>query len=456
MLSRCSTNRRSREGTLQQIPPELVREINAGNCVAFVGAGFSAAANLPSWAQLLARLATEAGNEEVVAHVQACIQRGSAHAFDEAAQVLDDCLERPRLLACIKRHLSPSAPGKQMEQRLQWMRGIPFRAILTTNFDTLLPGESPGPVAYREVLRPHEYRWWEPRFWEADPDHWGASTVKLHGDLSDDRSDTLVFTRRDYRRRLYSDAAYATFLRAVMSTTTVLYLGFSFEDAYLNELRSEVLALLGHEETSQPVAYAVLNDVPGPSRSHFEHHEGVRVLGYDSKNRTDFSGFDEYLRGIYEATNPVLRFGHHLSERRILWLDPHPENNREAHEFLRMAAEQSRRAPAALVLRPAVDQALAELRTGHTQGSSFDLVITHWGDGQARDESGRPVPVAERLLSEMRRQDLRCPVIVFAAETDAQQRRQKALRLGAYDYCFTFQTLFRRMDELFSSAAENG
>ena len=82
----------------------------------------------------------------------------------------------------------------------------------------------------------------------------------------------IVLTRRDYRRHLYGDPAYTTFLRTIVATTTVLYMGFSFEDAYLNELRSEVLALLGQGNESAPVAYAIVNDVPPDTQSHFRKH----------------------------------------------------------------------------------------------------------------------------------------------------------------------------------------
>ena len=40
-----------------EVPPELIAAINRGNCVAFVGAGFSGAAGLPSWKELLNHIA---------------------------------------------------------------------------------------------------------------------------------------------------------------------------------------------------------------------------------------------------------------------------------------------------------------------------------------------------------------------------------------------------------------
>src|SRR5690606_41525063 len=66
-----------------------------------------------------------------------------------------------------------------MRRRLRVLHGIPFRAILTTNFDGVLPGELPNRDAFLAVLRPRGHRWWDQRFWDAGAE--GATVVKLHG-----------------------------------------------------------------------------------------------------------------------------------------------------------------------------------------------------------------------------------------------------------------------------------
>ena len=91
-------------------------------------------------------------------------------------------------------------------------------------------------------------------------------------------------------------------------------------------MRSEILALLDQGDDSTPVAYAIVNDVPLDTQKHFRKHEGIEILSYDTQGGKDFSGFDDYLGAIYEATNPLVRFGRPLEKRRILWVDPHPEN----------------------------------------------------------------------------------------------------------------------------------
>jgi CheY-like chemotaxis protein len=432
-------------------PASLVAEILAGNCIAFVGAGFSAAAQLPQWGALLEGVArAEQVSESIAEHVGNRVKNGSAHALDEAAQSLEDAIGREQLVAALDQQLGHPTPTDAIEQRLHCLRGIPFGSVLTTNFDAVLQGALPGHDAYRQVLRPRNWGWWEQRYWTGNE---GAFTLKLHGDVTAREAGAaeIVLTRRDYRRRLYDDAAYTTFLRSVMATRTVLYLGFSFEDAYLNELRSEILALLGQEPNSAPLAYAVINDVPATTRKHFRRHEGIEILNYDTHQQTDFDGFDRWLEALHRATNPLVRFGQHLKHHRILWIDPHPENNETAFRALRSASELAGQTGYALVTVATADEGVRKLEAAAAQDQTFDLVITHWGEGQAQDESGASIPTAVRLLSQIRARDFRTPAIVFAAPDETGRRKRTALSYGAVAYCFAFAALFREIEAVFCS-----
>jgi len=439
MTADCNTT----ETNVRRIPDALVNEIHDGNCVAFVGAGFSATV-IPPWGELLRQLATQsASGTDVENHVENLVLRGSAHAFDEAAQVLEDHLGRAAFLDQLESVLT-ERDERPMSQRLSWLRGIPFRSILTTNFDPLLPGSTPGPAAYRRMLRPDTYRWWETRYWGNAV---GAATLKLHGDVA---KGEIVLTRRDYRRHLYSDPAYITFLRTMMATTTVLYMGFSFEDAYLNELRSEILALLGQGDQSMPVAYAIVNDVPPGTQNHFRKHEGIDVLSYDTHGGTDFSGFDDYLGTIYQETNPLVRFGRLLAMRRILWIDPHPSNNGEAFDYLDAAATAADRERSPLVTVNTAEEGVAALMSAHNEGEDFDLVITHWGEATAFTPDGATCSTAVGVLAAIRARNLRCPVIVFAGAVNADERKVAVLGMGALAYCHSFADLYRKIEETLS------
>ena len=440
-------------GINPQVPSALSKAILSGDCVAFVGAGFSAAGGLPNWNSLLESILAEASDTPIAAeYIRGRIDHGTAHALDEAAQTLEDAIGRDQFGAALKRHLSVTEVHPIMQRRIEFLKGVPFRTILTTNFDAFLPGSVPNRSTYSKALRSEHFHSWGSRYL---PEGEGAFTVKLHGDLGEQNGDgSVVITRRDYRQHLYSDSAYSTFLRGILATCTVLYLGFSFEDAYLNELRSEILSLVGHSVGDDVTAYAVMNDVPEQAVMHFRRHEGIEILSYDTEGGTDFSGFDGWLEAVYRSTNAVVRFGDYLKERRILWLDPHPSNNAEAFEFLKQAAESSGQPDYALETVPDVESALSKLQAAETS-ERYHLLITHWG-GHSRQPEGSVAAVGVEILKALRDQDIRIPTIVFASRLDAEERKVEALSLGAADYCFTFGALFTRIESIFAPALVTG
>ena len=157
----------------------------------------------------------------------------------------------------------------------------------------------------------------------------------------------------------------------------------------------------------------------------------------------------DYLRKIHDATNPLLRFARYLERKRILWVDPHPENNAAAFEHLAEAARRSGRGETALVTVDTAEDGLRELEAAG-DSTAFDLVITHWGDGAARDDERQPIPAAVRLLSGIRSHDIRCPVVVFAGRTQVEKRKRTALGLGAQAYCFEFEGLYQVIERVLS------
>ena len=433
------------------IPPDLVHALTTGRCIAFVGAGFSAAAQLPTWTELLRALAQEDGvPPDVRQYVDAALQAGTGHRHEEAAQILYYALGRRAFVQALHRRLAGRPLTPPMQQRLALLGGIPFRFILTTNFDDVLAGHRATPETFARVLRGGEdvadgfsIPGFPPLDLHRDPRH----VIKLHGDLA--HPDSVVFSRLDYRERLYRDASYLGFLRAVFLHHTVLYLGFSFTDTYLNELRSEVLAMLGPGTPEPPLAYAVMNDVPAVAREHLRKTEGIEVIGFDSRGFRDFSGFDRILASLHDATSPVARFGRLLRGRRILWLDPRPESvDAYARDFFDRAGAVNGETSHVVAFAGTPAEALAQLRA-----EPFDLVITHWGHGlgEAEDESA-----AVSLLRGVRRDDVRVPVVVFASGAHIESNKPAALRLGAQGYFYSWRALTEAIRRVFDPGLETG
>ena len=431
-----TATRTSARGTTATLPMEaLAKEVIAGRCVAFVGAGFSAPV-CRLWHALLAAVATEVKSSEVRAHVEALLAEKSARAYEMAAQILEDAFKNSPtddLLQALRRHTRrsdvSSADQQRMDRRRTLLTEIPFAAILTTNFDDELKGEVLDGSTYATLLRDAGSRWVERRFWERS-----SRVLKLHGDLR--RGTGVTLSRRGYRTRLYSEPGYLHVLRSVLLTKTVLFLGFSFTDEYLNELRSEVLAYLAPEGKTPRYAYALLEDVPPAMLAHFRDHEAMHVFGYGVPGDHEHRGFDEFLAALHARTNPAAIMGRRLEKRRILWVDPSTDRNARGRKYL----EDATRRLCTIELARTPDEALALLTTGET----YDLVITRWGHHPQRPADG------ETLLQQMRQRDARVPVVVFASGDHAGENREAALRLGALEYTFEWDALYAVIDRRFA------
>lgn len=460
-----------------RIDPHLLEAIAQGDCVAFVGAGFSAAAELPQWEELIRRIADDLLRDDPGAEQAAVVlslldgKAPSSHReLEMAAQLLHDALGPERFSQSLTRALRRDALPPIMQERLKHLLGIPFRAIVTTNFDLLLGGTPPSGAVYRRLLRgPRPSPWREAvirvalsqQLVEDLPAAADSVVVQLHGRVDDPRS--LVLTRSQYRQRLYADPAYLTVLRSLLATSTVLFLGYSLADAYLNELRSELVEAMSEPEggdslpgaagaaggkrfAGKPLAWAVLANVSDVARDYYRVHEGLAVVPYRAESG-DHSDFDRILARLYEETNPIHRLGQRLTDRRLLWVDPQPDNNALGRELLRTAVKDCLAGhdcfEGRLIEVEALERALALLAD---QAEDFDLIISHWGhDPTTGDANGA------RLLRSVAAQraagrDLG-PVVIFSSGRDNQaENRRRALRLGAVAYVTRWEDLMATLE----------
>jgi len=171
--------------------------------------------------------------------------------------------------------------------------------------------------------------------------------IKIHGSLGldSDNNRSLVFTRDGYRKLVHSTPGYSNFLKTLLSTSTILYIGFSFSDGYLNELRGEVISMLYGEskddirKRDEPIGYAIINDKSEYEIEFFKIHEGVQIMPFstykfdssgdkqlDEKGYPvrDFKGLDTYLGKIRDMTSFSYHIGKTTYGKKVLILDYKP------------------------------------------------------------------------------------------------------------------------------------
>lgn len=383
-----------------KVPQGLVDAINSGNCVAFVGAGFSAAARLPGWKDLLLAILDrgvedEKINDTMKGEIANMIQEGSSSSLDRSAQIMEDRLGTQVVSEVVAEQLQydPEKLPPEMVKRLKLLFNIPFKAILTTNFDGFLPGvpaahEDAKPVM-RKILRakpltlvqqilreisisntiganipalkfdPEKHAAFKevlPEFNDAmdffndetcimnppeeedrgsddgeadeeeeeDPLEAMIPVIQLHGTVVGDESyksdPGLAFTRLGYRKLLHGGESYSKFISSVMASSTILYLGFSFSDEYINEMRSSTMMMLSPDRKA-PIAYAISIGKPPSEIAFYEKHEGINLLNYEPKKGSPgFEGIEEWLGAIEQRVNPLYRWGKCIHQKTIALL----------------------------------------------------------------------------------------------------------------------------------------
>ena len=119
---------------------------------------------------------------------------------------------------------------KQVKKRLKLLKKIPFDAILTTNFDSKIPGKSLKDADVVGLLSTRSRGWVDAIQHEGGSD--SSQVIALHGDINDnsDQGTPLVFSRSGYRKLLFETSNYQSLIRTVFATKTVVFLGFSFSE----------------------------------------------------------------------------------------------------------------------------------------------------------------------------------------------------------------------------------
>ena len=432
------------------VPQHLVSEILSGRCIAFVGAGFSRPA-LPGWSELLRAL-----SESIPAYTpkkqRESLQRMAKSAtaaldLEAVAQAIKDSFgdERGAFERAIQEALqvkendeAAQSGIERVNRRVRWLDEIPFKAVLTTNFDQFLKGLPPGTETYRSILRDNS-KWWQQRNWNVAKGETTRPLLKLHGDANGDPYDApVVLARSDYRKMLHEQSRHPHFLRAVFGSHTLLFLGVSFTDAYLNELRSEALSYLHQPGNQNPMAYAIMENRPPEMREFFRRHEGIHVLPFDTKDH-GWLGFDKWLQQIRNATSAETRLRQLLKSTcdnddecapKVVWLDPKPQNNIIGYSYLERAGAE--------VITVKHPDDLCKDTHGDAQ-----LVIMCFG------HHPQNAPFAVEAMRVLNQWEDRPPAIVFASKEFRVANRRTVMRHGAWEYASTWGELFFLLEQLF-------
>jgi len=217
------------------IPIELIEELQKDNVVLFCGAGISMSEGaLPSGGQLA---------HELVKRAKLRSMRGKS--LPEVAQKYERKLGHQNLINYIARRIEEIDCSPQRAHHLIAM--LPFRRIITTNWDNLLED------ALRDAHKPFVKLVRDSDV--AFVDEKKTLLIKLHGTI--EQKDTPIITGDDYYDAFRRLPETANLVRSYFATKTLLFLGFSLADEDFRRMYQEVVQHLGKQKRR---AYAVQLD----------------------------------------------------------------------------------------------------------------------------------------------------------------------------------------------------
>lgn len=229
-----------------QIPNELARAIQSGDCVLWVGAGFGALAGRPGWEQLLRRL------------LPACDEK------DRGA--LGDLIEQGRwrtVLTYVHRHHGDeplakvlkevSAEGDEAEivDGTSKLTELPWRACFATTYADLVARILSSGGSKRPVLS-----------------HGDAHHLSLR-----DHKDFFILRTPPTGRAMRADGVFFDLVEEVVRTRTILFLGFDPDDPDLLQIL-DLLDRVGRGNTH----YALLPWVTPPEAEELRERVGIEVI----------------------------------------------------------------------------------------------------------------------------------------------------------------------------------
>ena len=199
------------------VPGELVTACAAGECVVFLGSGVGVQVGLPTWTELLSRLARQTSADAPGAHFEEAAESVAGRP-SLLADLIRENVPRPSLIATLRD--TYDRPVRSLSTLGEILGQIPFSSTLATTWDQLpeaiFTERAPRSLtlADEEELTRH-FR--EKRF----------TILRINGDLRD--PETVLLTADELSRTFYENPAQTRTLLSMILTRTVLFIGLSPE-----------------------------------------------------------------------------------------------------------------------------------------------------------------------------------------------------------------------------------
>jgi hypothetical protein len=222
--------------SLSEAAPRLKQAYQDERLIPFLGAGFSIPLKLPSWGQLVARMADRLGFEPELFRLH-----GSPTQLAEYF-ALHQRLEQFIYEMSLSFDSEEAKALRRASATHRALARLPWRTLYTTNYDGHIEG------ALEDAGKPHAVLASFDDFQAARPPG-ACDVIKFHGTLS--QRETVVLTERQYFERMALESPPDQRLRADLLSNSFLFIGYSFSDANIRYIWYRMHQLRLQSQTQQ-------------------------------------------------------------------------------------------------------------------------------------------------------------------------------------------------------------
>jgi SIR2-like domain len=269
--------------------PALVEELKSGDVTLFAGAGLSSNAGLPLWSELMMPLANELGLDADTDPINIAQYYSDAHVQG-----------RYLLNKHIVRELRSVQPRFSFIHML--VKELPLKAIITTNFDNLIeralardPERSHRVIISDEDLSYHSDR--------------DLPVIKANGCIA--RPESLVLTLQDFESYAKRRPVLTGYLKNLMATSTLLFVGTSLRDPAFGAFNAEVLR---HLSEHRRAFYSIVSNTNKYEAKDFRER-GIELIDLEAQREEIGDSLTEFFESLVRLVRPRPKSAQEATER---------------------------------------------------------------------------------------------------------------------------------------------
>lgn len=258
-----------------------------------VGSGLSVPFHMPTWNQLIQNAARKLVHDPAIlqkikGHVESC------QYLEAIDQIVDAGVAEEELLRFValsireeKRKTDPAAIRSNYTDLAEFK----YVRFLTTNYDEYLSDFIDG----RELLLTEFSHMAVNEF---SRKRYQKSIIPMHGTIS--RPASIVFSRKSYEN-LYDQETFQSAFQVLRHGYTFLFLGFSFDDVYFQQLFKRVI---GRFRANHYILFDESQKAKRDKIRKLAKRYGVTAIYYEAKGTDHVNGIHEFLKQIARYHDP--------------------------------------------------------------------------------------------------------------------------------------------------------